>query len=250
MKKVLINSKEILKTIPESFSPKLYSLFLTLFFLSLSHLSSAQVTYSTGCASGDPAPGYAQTQQLVAEGVGLDEMVVGGTCGSALTATLPPGATPVTAFLYVEYNYSGTNTAPAVTTGISFNGSTTPAGTVEGGAVTYSGFPNTWYNIRYPISPAMLGGTVGANGGQYVYPVTPGGSCAGESLVLLYTNPAETSTNAVAIADGNNAWHIEENGEIVYGAAPPDADLNWSCLGLSCSSSSMKLSVAGGRNSW
>ncbi len=197
------------------------------------------------CASGNPAPGSSQTQQLVAEGVGLQETVVGGTCGQALTVTLPPGATPVTAFLYVEYDY-GSNGAPPVLTGVSFNGSTTPAGTQEGAGVTYGGYANTFYNIRYPISTTLLGGTAGAGGKQDVYPITPGGSCVGESLVELYTNPAVTSNNAVAIADGNSAWHIEENGVIAYGAAPPDADLNWACLGMSCSTSNTKLSVVGG----
>ena len=199
----------------------------------------------TSCASGDPAPGASQTQQFVAEGVGLQETVVGGVCGASLTVTLPPGATPVTALLYIEYDY-GSNGAPPVLTGVGFNGSTTPAGTQAGAGVTYGGYPNTFYNIRYPISTTLLGGAAGSGGAQEVYSVTPGGSCVGESLVELYTNPAVTSNDAVAIADGNNAWHIEENGEVAYGAAPPDADLNWSCLGLNCSTSSTNLSVVGG----
>src|SRR5579872_3543018 len=65
--------------------------------------------------------------------------------------------------------------------------------------------------------------------------------------MVIYKNPAESSTNAIAIADGNNVFHIEENGQIVYGAAPPDTRLNWSCLGLSCSSSSLKFGALGGR---
>src|ERR1035438_4440473 len=74
-----------------------------LFFLLGVSPSMAQVTYTT-CPSGNPAPGYAQTQQMVATGVGLDYALVGGPCGQPLTVTLPPGAVPVTSYLYVEYN--------------------------------------------------------------------------------------------------------------------------------------------------
>src|SRR5580698_9565443 len=105
MKNNLIGLKTFSKISQRIFTLKLRPLFFLLFALLLASESFAQVTFNSGCASGNPAPGASQTQQLVAEGVGLQETVVGGSCGSALTVTLPAGAVPVTAYLYVEYDY-------------------------------------------------------------------------------------------------------------------------------------------------
>ena len=105
--------------------------------------------------------------------------------------------------------------------------------------------------MQYNLSPTWITGG-GAGGSVNTYTISTGetGTCMGQSVMVLYTNPAESSVNAVAIGDGNNAWHVEENNEIIpgNGAAPPDADLNWSCLGLNCSTSSTKFSVLGGRD--
>jgi len=80
-----------------------------------------------------------------------------------------------------------------------------------------------WYNARYGCQRRTV------DGGPYTlsgFPIP----AKGDSLVVLYTVPGETSTNAVAISDGNNVWHIEENGQIVDGQWPPDTKLDWSCL--------------------
>ncbi|HJT24284.1 MAG TPA: hypothetical protein VJ873_06885, partial [bacterium] len=212
-------------------------------------LAQAQVTYTT-CPSGNPSPGYSLTQNTVAYGVGLDYAVASGACGSALTVTLPAGATPVTAFAYVEYDI-GSNTGAPNNSTINFSGHTTPAGVLAGAPMTWTTFPNIYYNMRYGINPTWITGG-GGSGSQSTYTISTSetGSCKGQSLMVLYTNPAETSVNYVSIADGNNAWHVEENNLVLpgNGTAPPDANLNWSCLNPSCSNSSLKFSSLGGRD--
>ena len=60
-------------------------------------------------------------RKMLAEGVGLDYAVAGGECGQPMTVTLPPGAVPVTAFAYVEYDIGSEHrarpmTAPSILT--------------------------------------------------------------------------------------------------------------------------------------
>jgi hypothetical protein len=83
------------------------------------------ITY-TNCSISQPSSN-SETQAILAQGTGLDYTMVSANCGSALTVTLPPGATPVTAYLYVEYNNGGADVA-ANTTAIQFNGSNTGTG--------------------------------------------------------------------------------------------------------------------------
>ena len=218
------------------------------FFFFLVAFAQAQITYTT-CPAGDPAPGYSQLQQTVAYGVGLDYTVAGGNCGTPLTVTLPAGAVPVTAYAYVEYNIGGDSGAPNFNP-INFSGHT-PAAIEDGAPVTWTSYQNLWYNMQYDLNGSWFtGGGAGGSVNTYTISTSETGGCVGQSVLVLYTNPAETSTNAVAIGNGNNAWHIEESNVINpgNGGAPPDADLNWSCLGLSCGSSNTKLSVIGGRN--
>ncbi len=180
---------------------------------------------------------------MVMEGVGIDYTTAAGPCGSPLTVTLPSGATPVTSFLYVEYNAGSFVSGNPVA--INFNGNTTPTGSIEGAPVSYVGWTQTYYNVRYALNPSWI-----STAGQSTYTVSTSAnsdSCQGLALMVIYKNPSQATTNAIAIADGNNAWHIESNGVVVYGAAPPDTKVNWNCLGLSCGSSSTKFSALGGR---
>src|SRR5579871_2544615 len=200
----------------------------------------------TSCGSGNPSPGYSLAQNTVASGVGLDYAVASSPCGSPLTVNLPAGAVPVTAFAYVEYDISGDSGAPN-NSSINFSGHTSPAGAQAGAPMTWTTFQNIYYNMRYSLSPSWISG---AGTSTYTISTSETGTCAGQSLMVLYTNPAQTSVNYVSIADGNNAWHVEENNLILpgNGVAPPDADLNWSCLNPSCANSSLKYSSLGGRN--
>jgi len=200
----------------------------------------------TSCGSGNPSPGYSLTQNSVAYGIGLDYAVASGPCGSPLTVSLPAGAVPVTAFAYVEYDIGSDSGGPNYST-INFSGHTTPAGTLAGAPMTWTVYQNIYYNMRYSLSPSWISGS---GTSTYTIATSESGSCQGQSLMVLYTNPAETSMNYVSIADGNNAWHVEENNMIIpgNGVAPPDADLNWSCLNPSCGSSSLKFASLGGRN--
>ena len=204
------------------------------------------ITYASGCTASQVSTANQQTQSVVAEGTGLDYKMVSANCGSPLVVTLPAGAIPVTAYLYVEYSNSGSD-VPANTTPIQFNSQATGTG-VSNGAVSYVGWTQTWYSIRYPITGASISGGGGA-GSQNSYTVNTGANsdgCKGLGLMVLYTNPAETTNNAVIIADGESAWHYEENGEIAYGTPPYDVDLNWGCLGMSCGTSSTRFSALGG----
>ncbi len=208
------------------------------------------ITFAS-CSSGNPSPGYSLSQNTVASGIGLDYAVAGGECGQPLTVTLPAGATPVTAYLYVEYDI-GSDTGSLNNSAVGFGSNTTPAGVVDGAPVTWTVFQNIYYNIRYGINPSWISGG-GGGGSQTTYTVNTSANpntCKGESLMVLYTNPTETSMNYVSIADGNNAWHAEENNTITAGngVAPPDAQLNWSCMNPSCSNSSLKFSSLGGRD--
>lgn len=208
------------------------------------------ITFAS-CSSGNPSPGYSLSQNTVASGIGLDYAVAGGECGQPLTVTLPAGATPVTAYLYVEYDI-GSDTGSLNNSAVGFGSNTTPAGVVDGAPVTWTVFQNIYYNIRYGINPSWITGG-GGGGSQTTYTVNTSANpntCKGESLMVLYTNPTETSMNYVSIADGNNAWHAEENNTITAGngVAPPDAQLNWSCMNPSCSNSSLKFSSLGGRD--
>lgn len=224
-------------------SKKLF-LFLCVFLLPT--LSLAQVSWTT-CPAGSPSPGYSQSQEnnLVAEGVGLDYIVAGGECGQPLTYTLPPGAIPVTAFAYVEYDIGGNSGGPNYSA-INFSGNASPAGVEVGPPVTWTVFQNIMYDMRYSLSPGWF--TAGAN--SDTISTSEVGGCAGQSVMVLYIDPSQTSNNAVVISDGNNAWHVEENNQIIpgNGVAPPDSQLNWNCLGMSCSSSNLKFSAVGGRN--
>src|SRR5208337_3709919 len=110
-----------------------------------------------------------QNQELLAQGTGLDYTMVSTNCGSPITVTLPPGATPVTAFLYVQYN--SMSDVPANTVAINFNGFGTGTGTTTGQPVSYVGWTQTWYSERYAISPGILTGG-GAGGSQTTYSVT------------------------------------------------------------------------------
>ena len=204
----------------------------------------------TNCSSGNPSPGYSQTQKWVAYGAGLDYVVAGGACGSPVTITLPPGAVPVTAFAYVEYDIAGSVGAPNFSP-LNFNGHTTASGVLAGAPVTWTAFQNIYYGMRYGLNPSWIQ-PGGGSGSQNAYPISESesGTCVGQSLLVLYLDPSQTSENYVSLADGNNAWFVELNNTILpgNGVAPPDADLNWSCLNLSCPSSSLKFSAVGGRN--
>lgn len=127
------------------------------------------IIYGT-CPSSQPNS-YAQQELLVAEGAGLDEVTAEsvGMGTQPITVTLPPGAAPVTAFLYVEYNDN--NHVAANPVAVSFNGNSTGVGTVDGAPVSYFNLSqnNTFYNIRYNINPTWL--TMGGAGGAV--PFTP-----------------------------------------------------------------------------
>ena len=202
------------------------------------------VSYSN-CTVNQPSP-YSENQELLASGTGLDYTMTSTNCGSPLTVTLPPGATPVTAFLYVEYQNSSYVTGN--TTAVQFNNFATGTGTTTGAPVSYAGWTQTWYSERYPINPGALTGG-GAGGSQVAYSESTAAntdSCQGVGLMVLYTNPAESSENVVAIADGESAWHYEENGMVAYGIPPYDTDLNWACLGLNCGTWQTRFSALGG----
>ncbi len=224
--------------------PKLSSIYVLCLSLGFVTPLFAGTVSFPNCTITQPSTNSLQ-QSLVAEGTGLDYTLASAPVTGPVTVILPPGATPVTAFLYVEYN-NGSQVAPNPVA-ITFNGSSTPTGTSLG-AVTYTGYINTFYNIRYPIDPSTLTGG-GASGSQTAYAINTSANtdiCKGLGLLVLYTDPAQQTTNAVALADGENAWHLEDNGVAVFGTAPPDTQLDWSCLGLNCTSSNVHFSVLGG----
>ncbi|HEY5038596.1 MAG TPA: hypothetical protein VIJ93_05935, partial [bacterium] len=81
--------------------------------------------------------------------------------------------------------------------------------------------------------------------------LTNGYTCKTWSVMVLYTDPAQTTDNVVALADGNNVWHIEDDGgvgpvSIKYGQAPTDTLLDWTCAGVSCAGSLTRFSAIGG----
>ncbi len=191
----------------------------------------------TNCGIGQPSAD-SQKQELLAQGTGLDYVMASAQCGQPLNINLPAGATPVTAFLYVEYNNMSAE-APK-TTQIQINGYGTGTGTAAG-AVTYANWVQTWYSVRYSVSPASL--MIGAN---TVNTSGNGDTCKGLGLMVLYKDPAQTTNNVVAIADGEFAWHYEENGQIAYGYPPYDSQMDWSCLGMTCGSYKTRFSVLGG----
>ncbi len=223
------------------FLPAIFILFMGTGFVS--PVLAGPVTYSS-CTVNPPST-YSLQQSLVAQGTGLDYVMTSANAGSTLLVTLPPGATPVTAFLYVEYNnmaFVAPNTTP-----ILFNGTSIGPGTAAG-AVSYASWIQTWYNVRYGLNPSLLtaGGT---NGSQTAYTANTSANpdtCEGLAVMVLYTDPSQTSTNAVAVADGENAWHLEDNAAIAYGGPPPDAQLDWSCLGLNCANANFHFSSLGG----
>ncbi len=75
-------------------------------------------------------------------------------------------------------------------------------------------------------------------------------SCQSQSIMVVYQDPSQMTTNsAVVVADGSSAWHIEENGQIAYGATPPNAGLNWACANLNCSTNeTLSMSAIGGNH--
>jgi hypothetical protein len=136
----------------------------------------------TNCNVGQPSTD-SQQQELLAQGTGLDYVMASAQCGQPLNVNLPAGATPVTAFLYVEYQ-NGAAVAPK-TTQIQINGYGTGAGTSTG-AVTYANWVQTWYSVRYPVSPASL--MIGAN---TVNTSGNGDTCKGLGLMVHYKDPAQ-----------------------------------------------------------
>ncbi len=200
---------------------------------------------ATNCAPSGQAAG-AQQQQVVLTGPGLNYVMASESCGGAgLTVTLPPGAIPVTAFLWLYYNGP---TGDVSTDTETFNGHALGTGTLAG-AATYTGWPQTWVNDRFNLNPGSVGIT-----GSGVYHVTGSlsgsDSCQSQSIMVVYQDPSQMSVNSsVVVADGSSAWHIEENGEIAYGATPPNAGLNWACANMNCSGNqTLSMSAIGGNH--
>jgi hypothetical protein len=138
----------------------------------------------------------------------------------------------------VEYNDMA-DVAPN-TTQVTVNTKGTGNG-VSNGAVSYSPWTQTWYSIRYGVSPGSL--NTGVN--TIVTTANPD-TCEGLGLIELYKNPAESTNNVVDIAEGEFAWHYEENGQVLYGYAPYDTRMDWSCLDMSCGTFSTRVSALGG----
>ncbi len=220
---------------------------LTLSFLgfaAFSPLFAGMVSFAN-CSVSEPSP-YSLQQSMVAQGTGLDYVISSAPYQAPISIALPPGSTPVTAFLYVEYNNSGADVVPN-TTAINFNGSSTGTG-ISTGAVTYVGWTQTWYSVKYPINPSQItgGGTLGSETAYLLNVTSVPDYCQGYALLVVYTDPAQSTNNVVALADGENVWHLEDNGQVAYGGPPPDAQLDWSCLGLSCSAANIHFSSLGG----
>ncbi len=200
---------------------------------------------ATNCApSGQPAG--AQQQQVVLAGPGLNYVMASENCsGAGLTLVLPPGAIPVTAYAWLYYNGSP---ADVSTDTMTLNGQLLGTGTMAG-AATYIGWPQTWVNDRFNINPGAVGIT---GSGVYAVNVGLGASdlCQSKSIMVVYQDPSQMTTNsAVVVADGSSAWHIEENGQIAYGATPPNAGLNWACANLNCSTNeTLSMSAIGGNH--
>ncbi len=86
---------------------------------------------ATNCAPAGQATG-AQQQQVVLTGPGLNYVMASENCnGAGLTVTLPPGAVPVTAFLWLYYNGP---TGDVSTDTETFNGHALGTGTLAGAA--------------------------------------------------------------------------------------------------------------------
>ena len=216
-----------------------------------------QARAATGTASvcnSNPAQpsGYAQKQEDVFYAPGLDYRIATVSCPwttgnvqcqPTLSITLPAGAMPVTAFMWVEaYRWNG-GVGEVITGNGVINGHNLGAVTPAGATVPFSGWMD-WASGRWGVPTADIGGpgttnyTADFNTG---FPDANNGSnrftLRTFTIMVLFIDPAQiANTNAVAINDGNNVWHIENDGTLhaLYGAVPPDSRMNWSCAGLSC----------------
>ena len=113
----------------------------------------------------------------------------------------------------------------------------------------------SWDGARFPLNPNRITG-IGAGPSQIIYPatfsLTNGYSCRTWSIVVLYDDPSVTSTGVVDLSDGNQAWHIEDDGgnpgavSVKYGQAPTDAIQNWNCAGVACANSKSQYTAIGG----
>src|SRR3990172_6689898 len=116
-----------------------------IFFLCLnasSFAATAQVCTSSNAAPPDP---YSQTQFATFYGQGLDYVLVGGECGQCAAMNLPPGAQPVTGFLYVSAQ-GGANLGN-ITGTASLNGSLGPI-TIRGAPSSFTNY-QTWHGGRW-----------------------------------------------------------------------------------------------------
>jgi len=196
-------------------------------FLAMS--SSYAATGTASLCNNNPAQpsAYAQKQESVFYAPGLDYRIATVSCPwttgnvqcqPTLNITLPAGAMPVTAFMWVEaYFWDGGNSQVITGNGV-INGHNLGAVTPAGGTVPFSGWMD-WASGRWGISPTYIG----AGSQNYTADFNPGLGANGSNmftmrtftLMILFIDPAQTAnTNAVVVNDGNNAWHIENDGSL------------------------------------
>ncbi|HET9869000.1 MAG TPA: hypothetical protein VFR02_00685, partial [bacterium] len=191
---------------------------------------------------------------------GLDYTSGTAQCGQPVTVNMPPNAIPVTAFLYVEGYGSGYPTgtpAPPLTgSTATFNGSGTGVGAaVQVGSPMNFDYYQSWDGARFGLDPSRITG-IGGGPNQLKYnasfSLTNGYSCRTWTLVVLYDDPSVTTMGVVDLSDGNQVWHIEDDGgnpgavSIKYGQAPTDAKQDWNCAGVACANSKTHFTAIGG----